>query len=280
MDRQVEQIHACLADAIQRSRPRPFETPVTVAEIYQDLVPYRSVRARIGFEMNADYEHTLLRLLAGEGELARLEPPEARDELRAELSTANPNVGLFRKFAACDVWIVAPREGVVLPAMPEPVAATLRVDDPIDAAFDAWESRSNLWRNAGEPIEDAFAEEEEEPLELLLEEEDVEAEAVSVAIEEPRVEAAAVFSQPQPKPEETRVHMATKPNEERSHHHAEHGQCAFCNTALPRGRTIRFCPFCGVDQTLIPCVACGEALEPTWLYCIACGAAAPPQMPQ
>jgi hypothetical protein len=114
MDQLVERLHACLAQALNRSRVEPFIAPVTVAEIYQDLVPYRAVRSRLGFEMNADYEHTLLRMLAGEGNHVRLEPKEARDELRAELRAANPNVGLFRKFAGCDVWVATPRDGVRL----------------------------------------------------------------------------------------------------------------------------------------------------------------------
>jgi hypothetical protein len=102
----VDRLLAALADALRRTRKDPFGSPVTVAEIYQDLVPYRSVRTALGFHMNADYEHTVLRLLAGENELAKLEPDEAREELRSELDTPNPNVGLFRKFAACDVWIL------------------------------------------------------------------------------------------------------------------------------------------------------------------------------
>lgn len=102
----VERLLAALSDALRRTRKDPFGSPVTVAEIYQDLVPYRSVRTALGFQMNADYEHTVLRLLAGESDLARLEPQEAREELRSELEMPNPNVGLFRKFAACDVWIL------------------------------------------------------------------------------------------------------------------------------------------------------------------------------
>ena len=70
MDR-LRSIHETLADALRR-RPQAFDAPVTVAEIYQDLVPYRAVRSALGFDMNADYEHTLLRLLAGEEDLARL----------------------------------------------------------------------------------------------------------------------------------------------------------------------------------------------------------------
>lgn len=105
-DNFVEQLHHSLVDALRRTRPQALNRPVTVAEIYQDLVPYRTARTEVGFEMNADYEHALLRLLAGEGDLARIEPREVRDKLRMELESPNPDVGLFRNYAACDVLVI------------------------------------------------------------------------------------------------------------------------------------------------------------------------------
>ena len=101
----VAQLHRTLVDALRRARPDALNRPITVAEIYQDILPYRDAREAVGFEINADYEHTLLRLLAGEGDLARIEPREVRDKLRMELESPNPDVGLFRSYAACDVWV-------------------------------------------------------------------------------------------------------------------------------------------------------------------------------
>jgi hypothetical protein len=101
----VAQMHRTLVDAMRRSRPGALDQPVTVAEIYQELLPYRDARTAVGFDMNADYEHALLRLLAGEEELARIEPREVRDKLRLELESPNPDVGLFRTYANCDVWV-------------------------------------------------------------------------------------------------------------------------------------------------------------------------------
>src|SRR5687768_8744585 len=92
MDKNVERLHRALVDAIRTSRGEDFASPITVSEIYQKLLPYRAARAAVGFEMNADYEYALLRLLAGEGDLARLEPIEVQESLRAELESPNPNV--------------------------------------------------------------------------------------------------------------------------------------------------------------------------------------------
>jgi hypothetical protein len=279
MDR-LDHIHATLADALQRTRPKEaFAAPVTVAEIYQDLVPYRAVRTQLGFDMNADYEHTLLRLLAGEGGLARLEPPEARDELRAELDSANPNVGLFRKFAACDVWIVRPRgeRPVVEAPVPEAArAATVRQDG------DTWEARSALWldTNTG-PAGADDADDDDESFELLLEDE-IEIDGASAVSQDAsitdamplaRSEAAPALAQINSStPEEPRLTTVASSAGERTAAASPSTACAFCDSALPRGRAAKFCPFCGADQALVPCGSCGEALEPDWRFCIACGA--------
>lgn len=108
MDTSVEKLHRAIISAIRQMRGADFSGPVTVSQIYQELVPYRTARAAIGFDMNADYEYALLRLLAGEGDFARVEPAEVREILRGELESPNPNVGIFREYANCDVWITAP----------------------------------------------------------------------------------------------------------------------------------------------------------------------------
>src|SRR5262245_65731208 len=110
MKESIVQLHSALVDALVQSRHHPADQPVTVAEIYQDLIPYRTVRSTIGFAMNADYEHALLQLLAGDGGFARVEPAQVQEELRAELKLSNPNVGIFRNYAACDVFIALPAD--------------------------------------------------------------------------------------------------------------------------------------------------------------------------
>lgn len=237
MDVYVERLYAALADALQRGRSRPFSSPVTVAEIYQDLVPYRVVRADIGFEMNADYEHALIQLLAGSGGLARLEPQEAADELRAELGSPNPNVGLFRKFAACDVWIAEPAAGPggngAYAAEPERFAP-----EPVDEDEPG---------RADAPAVAAVAAPEHESEDAMAEEDVLELQTTEVVEEE----------------------TAAGPDDGAGE---EAQRCTFCDSTLPVGRLVRYCPFCGADQARRPCVACGEALETGWRYCVACGA--------
>jgi len=99
----VGRFHRTLVEEIRRRRPEYLHEPFTVAEIYQNLVPYGSHRDVLGVEMNGDYEDALLRLLAGEGGYLILESGPALSALRDELETTNPNTGLYREFAAVDV---------------------------------------------------------------------------------------------------------------------------------------------------------------------------------
>jgi hypothetical protein len=105
-----------------------------VAEIYHDLVPYRSYRDALGVEMNGDYEHALLRLLAGEGHYLEVESEHAVREIQEELASVNPNTGLYRAFAAVDVRLnpdQVPEHGS--PSHPLPVE---RVQEPVPPAGD------------------------------------------------------------------------------------------------------------------------------------------------
>ncbi len=95
--------HRVLVEEIRNKRPEYLKGPFTVAEIYQDLVPYPTHRDRIGVEMNGDYEDALIRLLAGEGGYLTLESEHALKQLRSELQSKNPNTGVYREYAAVDV---------------------------------------------------------------------------------------------------------------------------------------------------------------------------------
>ena len=99
----LQRFLGALVQQIAATRPEYLTGPFTVAEIYQDLVPYRSHRDLIGVEMNGDYEDALARLLSGEGDYLLLDSEVARRELQEELAGPNPNTALFREFAAVDV---------------------------------------------------------------------------------------------------------------------------------------------------------------------------------
>ena len=99
----IDRFFRVLVEEIRRSSPQFLESPFTVAEIYQSLIPYRTHRDLLGVDINGDYEDALMRLIAGEGEYLILESEPARLRIRRELDHANPNTGLYRDFAAVDV---------------------------------------------------------------------------------------------------------------------------------------------------------------------------------
>lgn len=228
----VQRLHRYIVDALSR-RGDPYATAVTVSEIYQTLAPYRTVRSALGFEMNADYEHALVRLLSGLDGLTRLEPSQARDRLRKELESPNPDVTLYREYAACDVVLNPPSPQVdwVREQLDEDVQMVLYSDDldEEDETQDAEESHAtyDTWTNSADAQADA------EP--------QLEADSTSAANDGVEMRRSAT--------------------------------CGYCDAELPSARRLRFCPFCGADQTMQPCGGCGEPLDPEWAFCIACGTA-------
>ena len=133
-------------DALDRLYRRVFLTlardparALSIGDLYQEVVPYRLIRAELGFAELAEYEHALLRLLSGEREYLELDRPEVADEFRRELQAPNPILGIYRDYA--DVGVApnpfaptldatAPPPVVVAGPAPSAAPATPRVDLP------------------------------------------------------------------------------------------------------------------------------------------------------
>jgi len=110
--RLFEGIVTTLADQDPARLQRGFE----VAELYQQIVPYRTHRNLLGFATHQDYEGAILGLLAGLGGYATVEPDEVRQTLADEVESRNPDPTLFREFAGARVRLDAARVRVVLNA--------------------------------------------------------------------------------------------------------------------------------------------------------------------
>lgn len=135
-DQVLERFHRALIEEIQTQRPEYLTQPFTVAEIYQNLVPYGSHRDRIGVEMNGDYEDALVRLLAGEGGYLILDSEPALESLRAELDGPSPNTGVYREYAAVDVRLNQAYLDLSAEAMDElpDLYEELEAEDPVTMA--------------------------------------------------------------------------------------------------------------------------------------------------
>ena len=290
----LRRFHRALVREIQASNPEHLGAPFSVAEIYQNLVPYRTHRDEIGVEMNADYEHALLRLLAGEDDFLTIESRTARQEIREELESPNPNTGLYRDFAAADVRLNPEKIDEALMGAPGPSGATSEeegqgqfapAEDSDDEAFHADGAPLPQEEDPGETVAEETDEGAEE--DLMTDEEMVEEEAT----EEGGASAEEAFTMDEAgevDPEEVLVELSGEEvpgdsetegemAEKRRNRASEQGSatppanCAWCREALPPRKGVNFCPYCGCSVHLVPCPECGEELELNWRFCIACG---------
>lgn len=267
----LSRFHRALVRQIYARNPDHLESPFTVAEIYQNLVPYRTHRDEIGVEMNADYEHALLRLLAGEGDLLTLESRTARQEIREELNSPNPNTGMYRDFAAADVRLNPEflREDMFQGVEPA-ASVTDSFDDDITIPEEEEEPMDDVVMDgefdAGGLNEEGLEKLEVEPLGAGLEpleeepsEEDLDSEAVPMEV------SGEI--------DDLETMEGVVPVEEGAEEEdlPPFDNCPWCREDLPQQARVRFCPFCGSNVQLRPCPACGEELRLNWRFCIACG---------
>ena len=259
----LQRFHTILVREIQTNNPDYLSGPFSVAEIYQNLVPYRTHRDQIGVEMNADYEHALLQLLAGEGDFLTIESRTARQEIREELDSPNPNTGLYRDFAAADVRLNPDKVDDALRGWEGPVAALDEEEmEDLPVLPDILPGLDGEGEEEGSKVEALIAEEMDEgeaevgevdspalPFDLSEQEESPETDPVSLE-EEDLVEEDPTTPGPGPHTPET---------------------CPWCREKLPDRVGVKFCPFCGSNVLLVPCPECGEELESNWRFCVTCG---------
>jgi hypothetical protein len=114
----LDRLYRRIADVLLREPA----TAVTVGDIYQHLVPYRTVRAELGFGELAEYEHALLRLLSGERDFLVVERADVQEEFQRELRNTNPILGVYRDYADVGVYLN--------PYAPDPAALDLTAPPP------------------------------------------------------------------------------------------------------------------------------------------------------
>jgi hypothetical protein len=99
----LDRLFQRLVQVLTERGPDRLGQPVQVAELYQDLVPYRQHRLALKLDTHQDYEAAVLRLLAGERGYARVEPEEAQQAFATELQATLPDAGVIHEFAAARV---------------------------------------------------------------------------------------------------------------------------------------------------------------------------------
>lgn len=104
MNDDLERMFQLLVTTITSSNPEQLTRPFEVADLYQNILPYRLYRRELGLETNQDYEMTLMALLSGARDYLAVDDRMA-DALRRELAMPHPDSGAFRQFASSQVSI-------------------------------------------------------------------------------------------------------------------------------------------------------------------------------
>jgi len=232
-----------LVEEIRARRPDDLRAPFTVAEIYQNLIPYRTHRDRLGVEINGDYENTILHLLAGPEDYLIVDSPHALREMREELAAPNPNTGLYREYAAADVRV-----------NPEKLASVEAVGPSTGEAAPTHQVEL-MEMDAGRPPVPS-------PGGVA------EVTAAGNGVEEPPVARVAPAAPAAPVAPTVPGIVSTVMDGDGVAHPSA---CRWCGGSLPGRPDVNFCPFCGTDIRVVPCPTCGEELSPDWRFCIACG---------
>ena len=244
-----------LVQTVQTRYPAYLTQPFEVAELYQNILPYRHHRRELGLETNQDYELVLLQLLSGARDYLVVNG-QMRERLARELASPHPDPGAFREFSTSQIALSPPavrrfQEGGVADAEPVLAAAgraasvettqRIPVQQVVAGASAAAKSASTSATAPAPQVAQSAGRRQ--------------ASNATAVTTGPRSMATA--SSP-PRASQTIVPQAGD-------------QCRYCNGALPTGRRITFCPHCGQNLTVINCHACGTELELGWKFCTTCG---------
>jgi hypothetical protein len=118
----LDRLYYEFVEILRRERPSALkDEPLTIAEVHEQIIPYRRIRNRVGLGSHGDYEATLSRLLAGERDYL-LSDRDVQEELRAGLEESLPDIRRFLAFPDVRVWLNAekvPPPGDIRYAPPE-----------------------------------------------------------------------------------------------------------------------------------------------------------------
>jgi hypothetical protein len=133
----LDRVYHRLLQNIRSRYPDFLSAPFTVAQLYEQIVPYRHYRRELGIDINQDYEIAIMRLLSGERGYIRADET-MQNRLREELTSRNPDTGAFRDFGATQLWVnteaaPAPRAEVSARATAASSASTANAP-PADAS--------------------------------------------------------------------------------------------------------------------------------------------------
>lgn len=246
----LDRLYLELVTRLRRERPARLTEPLTVAQLYEEVIPYRRVRDVVGFRSNDEYETAFTRLIAGERSFI-LGDSEIQGDLREGLEAVLPDIHRYRSYTETRVWLnpaTIPPPGDIRYAPPELREREARTHPPGRASDDEEPERDTT---AAEPSS------EERPV-------------PPTAGPVPREDEVTNERATGP-PDEMGKRVADPPSDEADLEAAGAGNpCPVCHARAPEGAS--FCPFCGARLASSTCGDCGRRLERSWQFCPDCGA--------
>ena len=247
---ELDRLYKRLVLNIRSSFPELLTRPFEVAQIYQQIVPYRTNRRELGYTTNDEFELALCQLLSGSRGLLNGER-DMQDSLRRELDSPSPDLSAYRAYATGSVSLTAEAlrdaSRFVTPEGARPsTSKSWPPASPAEQAVIA--SRATESVDAGAPNAQAPAAPVVAP--------------IPVARPAPRAQPAPVVSaleSPMPSVRQSAVRPV------------KGEECRYCGSGLPEGRGVVFCPGCGHNLTVQHCPACNTELEVGWKFCVTCG---------
>ncbi len=203
---------------------------VTIGQVREKILPYRTHRRALMLESVEDYETVLLRLIAGERGFVRTLPAAAARRCQEELAGANPDLGVLDEVADSTIQITSLAAAQIVGHEGKEVA-------PSEPAVMANEAKQSP-RIAEIPAAPSTAGDDGPPV---------------IASEAKRSRRTA---------ENTSAPVAAR----------DDGKCPHCQHAMPSGRQVVFCPWCGGRLIPFTCPRCQTELDSEWRHCITCGA--------
>lgn len=131
-----------LVTALATGDPARLNRPVSLREIRESVLPYRTSRRGLGVDSVEDYDLLVLRLAAGEGGFARTSPDDARARFAQESASSNPDLDVLDRHADAVLTLEGLRAARALaagesdpyapPPQPEPEAPIADDEEVLD----------------------------------------------------------------------------------------------------------------------------------------------------
>jgi hypothetical protein len=100
----LDRMFTVLVRNLRTKQPAALTGPISVADLHQQILPYRHYRRELGIETNQEYELALMELLSGARGYLDVDE-RLRDALGKELSSTSPEPSRVRDYADSQVSI-------------------------------------------------------------------------------------------------------------------------------------------------------------------------------